>query len=467
MSQVYHGSIALPSILGHAVSDCRGGPDAPDASQEPSYPAKVEYSYELRADAEQGSPSSDVSDIRPPQPYVMPAYYSPTVGGSPPDRSTAPPNEWYQTLLDEYYAQERLEYDRRQLRLRAASFSSTSSESEAPAPSTMPQRRSTCSRPVKRPAPEAPPARPQQAPRLIFPPHLNPLLDKGDRHPPRPEREIFRFGLAESASPAGTQAASSISPSPPLPPPPPPRPKRLRAQTTNARTHPSSAGRVQPQRTAKKPAIEDPSPSSEPARANASTASAAPSVPQPSQQPVVRQNPDELFAHNLDVSDEPEVTDHIDIRAVVAQYEEERRIKLHPTESAPRTNNDVLKRIKLMEQDHCASFFAAHHVICAGCNQRIATEMRWDLYCSGLWKKHKLVNCKALQAWGSKGHAPSEEELRMWQRRRSKCAKFLTAQYGSLLGKGKTSECVCLKLGLEIEAVQAHNARQAAKAAKA
>ncbi|KAL1745167.1 hypothetical protein HDZ31DRAFT_73770 [Schizophyllum fasciatum] len=450
----------MSSILDYPISHCRGGPDHPDESEEPTHPHEPGYSYESRAAAEQPPPAFDASNIRHPRSSEMPAHRDPAMGPPPTsdlcwcavttssdETGQAPESERSPGLLARLCREEGIHLH------------------------------ASC---------------------ITHSPHVR----ESSPSPSRPSHDTFRFGGEKSAAAPESLPILSISPSPPLEPPTAPR--------DDARTFARSSI---PPRTQRMPRASMAGGSgsrrmnnSSSTRAPLSSSSIASSDPPPPPDGPfeVVQNPDELYAHNLNVDDIREVPD-IDIEAVVEQYERERAIRLKlqhlaklkrdankggeatpnkrkrgaesiPTEDAEdeeldddelhveRTNRCLSERIEALRCDPCVSFFAAHHVFCAGCGKRFATDMRWEFYFPALWNKHKLGKCKKLREWKDK--APSQADMKMWQRRRNKCAAFATSQYFKHLSDKGPSKCVCLRLGLEIEAVQAHNEREAARKAR-
>ena len=80
------------------------------------------------------------------------------------------------------------------------------------------------------------------------------------------------------------------------------------------------------------------------------------------------------------------------------------------------------ERIEETRTDPTVKSYGAHHVICAGCNEEIASEGRRDIYHCSLWNKHKLEKCAGLARWAT--HPPSQEDMKAWQVARNKCAEI-------------------------------------------
>ncbi|KAL1745160.1 hypothetical protein HDZ31DRAFT_73763 [Schizophyllum fasciatum] len=131
---------------------------------------------------------------------------------------------------------------------------------------------------------------------------------------------------------------------------------------------------------------------------------------------------------------------------------------------AKRTNDTWTQRVDILTQDVCIKFFTAHHVVCAGCDQEIVTDMRCDFYFRSLWGKHRFSKCAGIAGWAHS--PPSAKDMETWQRRRDACAKFLKQEYAKVLKKGGPSDCVCLELGLEVERVTKYKEEHAKRVEK-
>ncbi|KAL1730814.1 hypothetical protein EV714DRAFT_283896 [Schizophyllum commune] len=109
--------------------------------------------------------------------------------------------------------------------------------------------------------------------------------------------------------------------------------------------------------------------------------------------------------------------------------------------------SDMGERIEETRTDPTVKSYGAHHVICAGCNEEIASEGRRDIYHCSLWNKHKLEKCAGLARWAT--HPPSQEDMKAWQAARNKCAEI--SQIYLLAKDRRIHKCQCRRLGAGLE----------------
>ncbi|KAI4517192.1 hypothetical protein K525DRAFT_211455 [Schizophyllum commune Loenen D] len=123
-------------------------------------------------------------------------------------------------------------------------------------------------------------------------------------------------------------------------------------------------------------------------------------------------------------------------------------MKKAPSPAPPRrTSNKLPQRIENLRVDPLVRKFGAHHVKCACCLEKIATEGRWEVYAATLFNKHVWLKCEGLKRWASE--APTPEEWTELRAKRNRYAEAIHDIYVPVACETSNSECHCYDFGLE------------------
>ncbi|KAL1745159.1 hypothetical protein HDZ31DRAFT_73762 [Schizophyllum fasciatum] len=207
---------------------------------------------------------------------------------------------------------------------------------------------------------------------------------------PRQNRDMFRFGVEESAAAPEMQATSSISPSLPAASAPVRRSNRTRASagpTAPVRAQPQRAGRasVSRSRRSDKPAPAIP----QPMIIERTEAEIAEGIPVP-----IIPDKNELLPETMQVDPNASVSSSNNIDEFIdesdARIALRRKQKEGEADRVEHGSHDMAERIEHLRTNMCASFFDAHHVCCAVCGQKFETDKR----ANSLWDKHCLEKCQ-------------------------------------------------------------------------
>ncbi|KAL1691294.1 hypothetical protein GGG16DRAFT_54017 [Schizophyllum commune] len=123
-------------------------------------------------------------------------------------------------------------------------------------------------------------------------------------------------------------------------------------------------------------------------------------------------------------------------------------MKKAPSPAPPRrTSNKLPQRIENLRVDPLVRKFGAHHVKCACCLEKIATEGRWEVYAATLFNKHVWLKCEGLKRWATE--APTPEEWTELRAKRNRYAEAIHDIYVPVACETSNSECHCYDFGLE------------------